>query len=98
MMDAVPDAEGSDTPSEGQGAEAPAEPRTWVEVTFADPARATEWIGQHGVRAGHVQVLRAHRGQAALRLYLTERQTRSLPGRERAAAARPDPAAGAAND
>ena len=55
--------------------------RAWVEVTFADPARAAEWITQQGVLAGHVQVVRAHRGQAALRLYLTERQRRSLPGR-----------------
>ena len=57
------------------------EPRRWVEATFADPARATEWIRQQGVLAGHVRVLRAHRGQAALRLYLTERQARALPGR-----------------
>lgn len=57
------------------------ERRAWVEVTFADPARADEWIRQHGVRAGQVEVLRAHRGQAALRLYLTERQAQALPGR-----------------
>ena len=56
------------------------EPREWVEATFADPARATEWIAQHGILAGHVKVLRAHRGQAALLLYLTDRQRRSLPG------------------
>ncbi len=63
----------------------PPERREWVEATFADPARATEWIRQQGVLAGHVQVLRAHRGQAALRLYLTERQVRALPGRAGAA-------------
>ncbi len=57
------------------------EPRQWVEVTFADPARATEWIRQQGVLAGHVRVRRAHRGQAAVSLYLTERQSRALPGR-----------------
>ena len=96
-MDAVPEPEGIDTPPESQDAEAPVEPRSWVDVTFADPARATEWIGQHGVRAGHVQVLRAHRGQAALRLYLTERQMRSLPGREHGTASRPDPPGGAPN-
>jgi hypothetical protein len=54
--------------------------REWVEVTFADPARAAEWIAQNGVLAGHVRVLRAHRGQAALRLLLTPRQRRALPG------------------
>lgn len=59
--------------------------REWVEVTFADPARAAEWIAQQGVLAGHVRVLRAHRGQAALRLYLTARQRRALPGRGAAA-------------
>lgn len=64
----------------------PPEARAWVEVTFADPARATEWIRQQGVLAGHVQVLRAHRGQAALRLYLTERQAQALPGRAGSAA------------
>jgi hypothetical protein len=52
----------------------------WVEVTFADPARAAEWIAQNGVLAGHVRVLRADRGQAALRLLLTPRQRRALPG------------------
>ena len=57
------------------------ESRQWVEVTFADPARATEWIKQQGVLAGHVRVHRAHRGQAAVSLYLTERQLRALPGR-----------------
>lgn len=57
------------------------EGREWVEVAFADPARATEWIAQHGVLVGHVQVVRAHRGQAALRLFLTARQRRALPGR-----------------
>jgi hypothetical protein len=61
------------------------EPREWVSATFADPARATEWIAHHGILAGHVQVLRAHRGQAALRLYLTKRQQAALPGRARAA-------------
>lgn len=61
--------------------EAEAETRRWTKVTFADPARATEWIAQHRILAGHVQVLCAHRGQAALRLYLTEWQQRALPGR-----------------
>ena len=61
--------------------EANDETRAWVEVTFADPARAAEWLAQHGVLAGHVQVLRAHRGQAAVRLHLTRRQRQALPGR-----------------
>jgi hypothetical protein len=54
--------------------------REWVAVPFADPARAPEWIAQNGVLAGHVRVLRADRGQAALRLLLTPRQRRALPG------------------
>lgn len=62
------------TPSGGS------ERREWVQVTFADPARAAEWIAQNGVLAGHVRVLRADRGQAALRLWLTPRQRRALPG------------------
>ena len=70
---------------EDETAAARAGDREWVEVTFADPARATEWIAQQGVLAGHVQVLCAHRGQAALRLYLTARQRRALPGRGAAA-------------
>src|SRR5689334_20925477 len=68
-----------------QGGEPHAVDREWVEVTFADPARAAEWIAQQGVLAGHVRVLRAHRGQAALRLYLTARQRRALPGSGRGA-------------
>jgi hypothetical protein len=63
-----------------EGEEREADEREWVEVTFADPARAAEWIAQNGVLAGHVRVLRADRGQAALRLLLTPRQRRALPG------------------
>ncbi|MGH2355691.1 MAG: hypothetical protein ACRDI2_01045 [Chloroflexota bacterium] len=55
--------------------------REWVDVTFADPARAAEWIARQGILAGHVQVIRASRGQAALRLYLTPQQIQALPGR-----------------